>query len=144
MPRPAKVTISVEKPPTQLTFHESLGRRGSVYVRKLAEALQSGACVKIVAGDAYLKSQFSTAAKKLKVKLVFASDNGYLWIKPIAIEGELKRLMTWLREPRTVVELEAKKFELHLLNSLAQLKSDGLAHLSKNGWVLTEKGLDTL
>ena len=89
-------------------------------------------------------AQFQTAAKKLKVKLVYATDNGHLWIKPIAIEGALKSLMLWLREPRTLVELEAKKFELHLLNSLDGLKKDGLAHLAKNGWVLTEKGMDAL
>ena len=142
--RPSKVVMAVEKPPTALIFHESLGRRDSLYTKKLSEALQSGSCVKIVAGDAYLKSQFATAAKKLKVRLVFASDSGHLWIKPIAVEGELKRLVTWLREPRTVVELEGKRFELHLLNSLDQLKRDGLAHLGKQGWVLTEKGMDVL
>lgn len=143
--RPSKIVMQIEAPPTALVFHESLGRRDSVYVQRLSEALQSCKAVKIVASDTYLKSQFSQAAKKLKVKLVFATDNGHLWIKPIAIEGELKRLMTWLREPRTLGELESKRFELHLANSLDRLKKDGLAMNNKDGrWLLTSKGLEAL
>jgi hypothetical protein len=91
-----------------------------------------------------MRHQLKKTAAKLNVKLVYALDGDFLYIKPIAVDGDLKRLLLLLREPRTVNELMAKKLELHLQNSLSKLAADGLAHLYKEKWVLTEKGLNTL
>lgn len=145
MKRPLKVKLEVVKPPANLHFSDSVGQRGvSIYIAKLSEALNSGGAVQIKSDDSYMRFQLRAAAVKLKVKLVYALDGEHLYIKPLAIEGEQKRLMILLREPRTVAELQTKKLELHLENSLADFARQGLAHLHKNNWVLTEKGLDAL
>lgn len=141
MKRGDKVKLEVVKASSHLKFVESLGRRGvSVYVLKLTEALNSDSVVQIDAGDAYMKHQLNLAAKKLQIKLLYALDGKYLFIRPVLLDGELKRLMLWLREPRTSPELESKKFELHLSNSLASLARDAMAHCVKDKWVLTDKG----
>jgi hypothetical protein len=142
--RPDKIKCDVVKVPAGLVFSERIGRTGSLYMDKLNEALASGSVIQIVEKDTYLRHQLKKAADKLKVKLVFAAAQGYIYIKPIAIEGESKRLLVLLREPRTVAYLQTKKLELHLENTLTQFMSDGLAHLVKGAWVLTEKGLDAL
>lgn len=145
MKRPIKIKLEVVKIPPGLHFSDSIGQRGvSIYVAKLSEALNSGGAIQVKADDGYMKTQLRMAAGKLKVKLVYALDGDSLYIKPLAIEGELKRLMVLLREPRSVPELQAKKFELHLSNTLADLASQTLAHLHKDKWVLTEKGMDAL
>lgn len=144
MKRPDKVKFDVVKIPAGLTFCEGVGRSDSIYVRKLNEALSSGGVIQITDKDAYLRSQLKMAAKKLKVKLVYATAGGFVYVKPIAIEGELKRLLLLLREPRKLAWLQTQKLELHLENSLADIARDGLAHMHKEAWVLTEKGLDTL
>jgi hypothetical protein len=144
-PAAGRTKLDVVKPPSNVHFLDSIGTRGgSVYVLRLTEALNSGGAVRIVADDHYMRSQLRQASVKLKLKLVYALDGDVLYIKPVAIGEELKRLILWLREPRSVAELEGKKLELHLNNSLQSLAKDGLAHLHKDKWVLTEKGMDAL
>jgi hypothetical protein len=140
MKRPTKVKLEVGTPPASVRFSDSSYTAGSVYVQKLQEALNSDKAVKITTTDSYMRNQLRQAATKLKVKLLFANDGEFQWVKPVAVEGELKRLMLWLREPRTVAELEGKKFELHLSNSLQQLAKDSLAVFAKEKWALTDKG----
>jgi hypothetical protein len=147
--RANKVKLDVVKPPSHLHFSDDLGKRGvSVYVKKLSEALNASGAVQIAAGDSYMRFQLRGAAKKLKLKLVYALDGDFLYVKPLAIEGEQKRLMLLLREPRTLNELMAVKLELHLPNTLAEWARQGLAHSITKGaverWVLTEKGMDAL
>jgi hypothetical protein len=142
--RPDKIKLDLCEAPPGLMFTEFIGRKDSVYVRKITEALSSASVISIAAADTYLRMQFQKAAKKLKMKLVFAQAGDLLYIKPIVIEGELKRLLLLLREPRTLVELQTKKLELHLENSLSGLAKDGLAHFQKDKWKLTEKGMDAL
>ena len=145
MKRAAKVKLEVVKPGAHLHFSDSVGQRGiSIYTLKLTEALNKGECVQIMKDDAYMKHQLKATAKKLCLKLVYALDGDFLFVKPIAVDGDLKKLMLMLREPRTENELAAKKYELHLKNALAKLAADGLAHFHREKWVLTEKGLDTL
>jgi len=143
--RATKVKLEVVKAVAHLHFSETVGQRGiSIYTLKLSEALNSGGAVQIMAADAYMKHQLKATAKKLNLKLVYALEGEFLYVKPIAVDGDMKKLMLMLREPRTENELAAKKYELHLKNALAKLAADGLAHLYREKWVLTEKGLDTL
>ena len=145
MKRSTKVKLEVVKPAAHLHFSDTIGQRGiSIYMQKLSEAMNTGGAVQIMKDDAYMRHQLKKTAAKLNVKLVYALDGDFLYIKPIAVDGDLKRLLLLLREPRTVNELMAKKLELHLQNSLSKLAADGLAHLYKEKWVLTEKGLHTL
>jgi hypothetical protein len=145
MKRATKVKLEVIKPAAHLHFSDSVGQRGiSIYTQKLSEALNTGGVVQIMAADAYMKHQLKVTAKKLNVKLVYALDGEFLYVKPLAVDGDLKRLMLLLREPRSENELMSKKLELHLKNTLAKLAADGLAHFHKEKWVLTEKGLDAL
>ena len=140
-----KVKLEVVKPAAHLHFSDSVGQRGiSVYTQKLSEALNTGGAVQIMAADAYMKHQLKTTAKKLNLKLVYALEGDFLYVKPIATDGDMKRLLLLLREPRTENELLGKKLELHLKNSLSKLASDGLAHFYKERWVLTERGMDAL
>lgn len=145
MKRPAKPKLDVVKPPAAIKFVETLGwGKGSVYALKLTEALNADACVLIKNDDAYMKHQLRVAAKKMKLRLVYGLSGDDLYIKPIMLDGELKRLMLWLREPRTVLELESKKLELDLQKALQQLARDGTAQVVKDKWVLTEKGQKVL
>jgi hypothetical protein len=145
MKRATKVKLEVIKPAAHLHFSDSVGQRGiSIYTQKLSEALNTGGVVQIMAGDAYMKHQLKKSAEMLNLKLVYALDGECLYVKPLAVDGDLKRLMLLLREPRSENELMSKKLELHLKNTLAKLAADGLAHFHKEKWVLTEKGLDAL
>ncbi len=140
-----KVKLEVVKPAAHLHFSDNIGRRGiSIYVLKLTEALNKGDCVQIMQDDGYMRTQLKIAAKKLNLKLVYALDDGFLYVKPLAVDGEQKRLLLLLREPRSENELMGKKLELHLKNTLTQLAADGLAHVHKEKWVLTERGMDAL
>lgn len=143
MKRAGKVKLEVVKPAAHLHFSDTIGQRG-IYTQKLSEALNTGGVVLIMAGDAYMKHSLKKAAAALNMKLMYALDGDFLYVKPLVVDGDLKRLLLLLREPRTENELMAKKLELHLRNSLAKLAGDGLAHFHKEKWVLTEKGLDTL
>lgn len=141
--RPNKVTFEVVKPHLGLHFVESVGSKGtSIYITKVIEALNTGSAIKINVADSYLKNQIRATAKKLKFRLVYALEGDFLYMKPLKIEGEQERLILLLREPRTLDELKGKNLELHLANSLGDLAKNGLAHLNKGKWVLTEKGFD--
>jgi hypothetical protein len=145
MKRADKVKFKVIIPAANLHFSDSVGTRGiSIYTKAISEALNTGGAVQIMSGDAYMKQQLKKAAEKLSLKLVYALEGEYLYVKPLVVEGEQKRLMLLLREPRTENELMAKKLELHLPNTLKKLAADGLAHLHKEKWVLTERGMDVL
>lgn len=146
MNRASKIKLQVAKPPTNLHFSDSLGKRGvSVYVRTLTEALNSGGAVQIAADDQYMRNQIRMAAKKLSLRLAYALDGDVMWIKPLAMDDQEKRLLLLLREPRSLSELEAAKLELHLRNTLARLAKDNVAHVvMRNGiekWLLTSVGL---
>ena len=139
-----KLTVVV-KPAANLHFSDSVGGRGiSIYVKAISEALNTGGAVQIVSGDAYMKQQLKNAAKKLNLRLVYALEGEHLLVKPIAVEGEEQRLLLLLREPRTENELAGKKLELHLKDTLKKLAANGLAHIHKEKWVLTERGMDAL
>lgn len=146
--RPDNIKLEVVKAPSGIRFADSVGRADSVYQRKLSEALATDSTIKINAADAYMRVQLRKAAEKLRLRLVYGIEGEFMYVKPIAVDGELKRLMLLLREARTVNELEGAKLELHLGKSLERLDKDKLAHsLTKGGatrWVLTEKGFDTL
>ncbi len=145
MKRATKVKLEVVKPSADLHFSESVGQRGiSVYVKTLSEALNTSGAVKIMSADAYMKHQLKKAAEKLNLKLVYALEGEFLYVKPLVVEGEQKRLMLLLREPRTENELMGKKLELNLPNTLKKLAADGLAHINRDKWVLTERGMDAL
>jgi hypothetical protein len=128
---PSKVKLDVVKSPAGLIFVDRIAGKDSIYVRKLQEALASSSVIQISAGDSYMRSQLRIAAKKIKARLVF-------------VEGESQRLMVLLREPRTLSELEAKRFELRLSATLAEFAKNGIAHELRGKWVLTEKGMDAL
>jgi hypothetical protein len=143
--RAVKEKLEVVKPASNLHFSDSIGQRAvSVYTKALTEALNTGGAVVIMLADAYMKHQLKASAKKLGVRLVFAIDGDKLYVKPLVVEGDIKRLMLFLREPRTENELMGKKLELHLKNTLAKLAQDGVAHFYRDKWVLTEKGLGAL
>jgi hypothetical protein len=150
MKRPErKIKLDVVKPPLSLHFSESVGQRKiSVYVMKLSEAVNQGAAVQIDIADAYMKKQLKNAAEKLGLRLVYAIADNFLYVKPIAVDGERKRLMLQLREPRAETVLMAAKFELNLPDTLSDFAKQGIAHkVQRNGspcWVLTEKGMDAL
>jgi hypothetical protein len=148
MKRPDKPKIAVVPIPPGLCFSDSVGRSDSVYQRMVVQALNAGQAVKIMANDAYMRHQLKKAAEKLKVKLVYAAAGEELYVKPIAIDGELKRLVLLIREPRTISEIQSAKLELHVENSLSGLAKDGLAHVKtirgEQRWTLTEKGFGTL
>ena len=144
MKRPSKVKLEVVKIPAGLVFAERVGVGNSIYVQKLQQALGTGSVIQIAAGDSYMRSQLRTAAKKIKARLVFAVSGEFEYVKPLIVEGEAQRLMVLLRAPRTLAELESKKFELHLSHTLADFAKNGLAHEHNGKWVLTEKGLDAL
>lgn len=142
--RPDKIKLEIVAPPAGVHFSEFVGRKDSVYVSKLTEAIAKGQSIKILIVDKYMLMQFRNAAKKLNIRLVFGTQGEDLYIKPVETSVEEKRLLLVLREPRTENELASKNFELHLKNSLSKLASEGVAHLFKGKWVLTEKGLDQL
>lgn len=149
MKRPSRIKLSVIKPPAGLIFTEAIRGTGGIYVKRLTQALSTDSVVQIAKDDKYMLNMLRAAARKLKVKVLLAEQGEFLYFKPLAVEGEHKRLMLLLREPRTDVELQAKKLELHLPNTLADLAKDGLAHQIANGgnkgkWALTERGMDAL
>lgn len=141
--RPKNIKLEVLPVPPLLRFEES-ARRDSLYRRKLEEAINSSGAIRIMLADKYMAHQFKAAAKKMHVKLLFADQGEFLWIKPVVVDGDVKRLILLLREPRSLMQLQGAKLELHLQNTLSQLAGDRVAHYHKEKWVLTEKGMDTL
>lgn len=144
MKRPAKITFEIVAAPTALQFADKLASSKSIYIEKLNTALGKGQVIAISQADKYLVYQLKAAAKKINCKLVYAVEGERLYIKPILVTADLKRLLYLLREPRTMNELRAAKLEIALENELSKLAGDGMAHIHKDKWVLTEKGLDTL
>lgn len=144
MKRPDKIKFNLVKPPSGLIFQEALRGTGSVYVTKLQEALSGDSAIEILASDKYLAHQLKSAAKKIRLKLVFATQGDRLYIKPIVPSEDEKRLLLLLREPRTMNELREKKFEIDLGAVVAKLRADGIAHVVRDKWVLTDKGAELI
>src|SRR5271155_739340 len=144
MKRPNKIKLEVVKAPSDLHFSDSLGKRGiSIYVEKLSEALNSGGVVQIAKDDTYMRTQLKNSAKKLGLRLVYALAEDFVYVKPIAVDGDRKRLLLLLREKRTLNELRAATLQLDLNSTLAEFRKQGIAHVvqTKNGvdtWVLTD------
>lgn len=141
MKRPEKVSFKLVRPTSTMIFNESLGK-ASIYVAKLNEAVNSDHVIQVAEGDTYMLQQLRAAAKKIPLRLVFAKDNGCVFVKPIRQSGEEDRLVALLREPRTVDELRAKRLELDIEGALQRLARGGFAHIFKGKWVLTESGMD--
>ena len=140
----SKTKMEVVKPPSHLFFKDSLSRRDSIYTNKLTEAVNTDSVILVLAADKYVQTQFKNAAKKLSLRLVFAEDGENVYIKPLAMTTDQKRLMLLLREPRTLAELQGSRLELHLPNTLADFAAKGIAHIVKDKWVLTPKGVRSL
>ena len=145
MKRPDKIKCDVIAAPTGLVFGDGRRMMRSLYKDKLQAAIQNGHVVRIAAGDAYMRSQFMQAAKKLGMKLLSAQDGQYAYLKPIAPSEAQHSLLMLLREPRTLDELRAKHLELDLNVELQALRDHGAAeivkHLNVQKWRLTEAGL---
>ena len=144
MKRPDRIKFNLVKPPSGLIFQEALRGTGSVYVSKLQEALSGDSVIEILASDKYLHAQLKAAAKKAKIKLVFATQGDRLYIKPVVPGEDEKRLLILLREPRTMNELRGMKFEMDIGATVAKLRADGIAHVVREKWVLTDKGTQLL
>ena len=144
--RPDKISFKLVKPPNDAFFVDELFRKDSIYCSKLTEALNSDCVVQAAKDDKYLINQLRTAAKKLKIRLVFAQSGEFILVKPIRSSGEEERLVLLLREPRTMIELQQTKppLELHLENTLQRMEKLGTAHIHRGKWVLTEAGFDLL
>jgi hypothetical protein len=79
-------TMEVVKPVASMKFSDSLQRRRtSRFGLTLSEALTTGGAVRIMADNRSFKYQLEVRAKKLNLKLVYARDGEYLYVKPIAI-----------------------------------------------------------
>lgn len=143
MKRGTKVKLEVAKPPSALKFSENLlgGRGISIYAAKLSEAISADAAIRVMADDHYMRHQLRAQAKKMKLRLVFAIEGEYLWVRPLLVEGEQKRLLLWLREPRTLNELHAKGLELDIDSELQRLVRAGLVVLQKGQYHLTGEGM---
>lgn len=136
--RPAKPKFNVCKPPAGLIFIEAV--RTSIYVTKLKEALDADSVIEILEADKYLGNQLKAAAKKLKLKLVYASKENKLYIKPLVLSTEVSRLVMYLREKRSLNELRGFKLEIDLESELKKLAKAGHAHAVADKWVLTDRG----
>jgi hypothetical protein len=129
----------------KLTFSEQLGRAHSTYRDHLVQALQGNMAVTILSANKYMLQQFKNAAKKLKLRLVFAVDGDNLHIKPMRLEGEGKRLLLLLREPRTLSELKSKGLECDLDTELKIALGRGVVkEAGKGRYQCTEAGLKLL
>jgi len=142
--RPDKIKFDLCKPPATVIFGSLDNRRKSIYRDKLFAALQANSVIRIMADDAYMLMMFRTAAKKAGLKLVGGQEGEYLYLKPLETPEAMKSLLLLLREPRSPEELRAKKLELDLNGTLAQLRGEGVVHVVREKWVLTEKGMDLL
>lgn len=136
----SKTKINICKPQNDLIFVNSFRIHSSIYVEKLTDALNSSSVIEILREDKYVLQQFKIAAKKIHLRLFFAIKDENLYIKPVQASDEEKRLILYLREPRTLVALQSYKLELHLINTLEKFKKDGIVHFKNDKWNLTEKG----
>lgn len=148
--RPDKPKIKVVDNHPNLVFSESLGRFDGFYKTTIMEALQGDRLINILKADKYALQQFKTAAGKLKLKLVFAVDGDNLYIKPISISEDVKKMYLVLREWRTMVDLEtrARDWELNLKAEISKAIKDKLVYTKGSGlelqYKLTEKGMQAL
>jgi len=142
--RPDKVTFKLVKPPNEAIFVDELFRKDSIYCSKITEALNSDSVIQVSKDDKYLVNQLRNAAKKLKIRLLFAQHLESILVKPIRTSGEEERLVLLLREGRTVNELQGVRppLQLHLEDALQRMAKHGTAHLHRGKWVLTEAGFD--
>ena len=152
MSRKAKLTVAemrIVAPPADLIFAEQKRCQRSIYQDKLQDALSAGHVIQVRADDISTISQFKTKAKKLSIKLVFAWHGEFIYIKPLQMTEDMRKLMLLLREPRTENSLRAAKLGLNLDSVLERLVEDGMARQIKTGvhansWHATDKGLETL
>lgn len=145
--RPDKIKLEVGRPPSALKFTDNLGegKRGvSLYAMKLLEALNIDGAIKIKLDDSYMRAQLRARAKKLCLKLLFSPDGEFLWVKPIRVDGQAKRLLLYLREPRTRPELETirakQQIEIDLEAELERQLKDGVIEINHGAFRLTAKG----
>ena len=145
--RPAKIvmrSVKLSTLPNTIVFSESLGGRASIYRDKLTQAVQNDEVIVIRSDDKYLLTMFKTVARKLSLKLAFATNGDEMFIKPMKVEGDQARLMLLLREPRTKAELEAKGLEVNLDAELRDGIKRGLIAERTGRFNLTEAGRETI
>jgi hypothetical protein len=127
----------------KLSFAPSLSKLGFWRERMAELAAAPDKFLKLRGDDTSSVQQAKHRAKDLGLKLLFAREGEFVFIKAVKVEGDQKRLLLLLREPRTVNDLKAKTLELDIDAELKALKVEGVAELNaKLGtWKLTEKGL---
>ena len=135
-----KVKLDVIKAPANLVFGENMFRKDSVYGMKLLEALRTDSVVRVMATDNYTIGQFRTRAKTLGLRLVFAKDDTYVYIRPIQLNEDHRKLLLLLREPRSMMELESKHLEMNLKAELDGYIAKGLIKVVAGKYAVTTQG----
>ncbi len=135
--------------PVGLIFADQIARKDSLYIFKLQEAIDKQGAIEVLSTDKYLQMQIRKTALKMNIRLLWATSNGNVYIKPIIPSGYEERLYLLLREPRTMDELKAAKLELDLKSTLEKLIMNGLGNYISKGvhvgkFQLTERGINTL
>jgi len=139
--------IKIIVPPPGAHFGEMPARTvgsGGIYLQALLQASKLDKVIAVESTDKYQMAQLREKAKKAKLALTFAVIGDTIYVKPTNNGAEVKRLMLLLRDKRSIVYLEAQKLQLDLKSTLADLSEKRLAHMIRDSWVLTEKGMDSV
>lgn len=128
-----------------LIFTKTLSRQGS-WIQKLVELKASpGKLLRIRHDDQSSLTQIRRKARMVGMDLAFAREGDHVYIKYVELSEAHRRLMLYLREPRTLVELQAAKIaDLNLEPTLREMASEGVCGLIRSKWQLTDAGVEKL
>lgn len=131
--------LAPEKIPA-VTFSRTFNRM-AFWDRKLDDLIASdGGALALAETDSSSITQIRTKAKKRGLQLLVARSNGHVYVKLFMPSEDQRRLVLWLREPRTVDDLKARRLELDVTSELARMEVAGQAAKRNGKWQLTKEG----
>ncbi len=129
---------------SNLHFQESLQRQG-YWVEQINRLIANpDKMLKIHADDSSSLQQIRNKAADRKVKLLFARQADFIYVRIWMPSEEQQRLVLLLREPRTVNEIKAKGLEVNVESELKYMSERAQAEFKNGKWQLTKRGADEL
>lgn len=139
----------VPRADVRATFQTSLMSSSSVYVNKLDELKQSpGQALKIFASDASTLTQLRTAAKKMKLRLLYAKVDKYIMITVFQLTGVQIKLLRAIEQHNAasinILKSNSELRDMNIIDELRVLSEVGFIELDGSIWRATPKGKNEL
>ena len=129
-----------------LPFLPTLRGTGGTYLKKLTALLEDpSSALKILHGDNSTLTQLRSAAAKLKIRLLYATDGQYCYVRIFRLTEKQREILTLLDTGASTINALKQIKDCDVVREMRELSEIELVKLDRDSrWNITEAGRNEL